>query len=201
MLGPKIGAFTDDHPSKPGCLRNLSQLYDSIGNLAERKPLLIHTLQLRKQQRDDYQVGLVLADISDTNRQMELTKERMQQARKDPEIFEKPGRTADRAETLTDLAWLLHGGGQLDAAEEVTSRAIEHLPPDGEQLRVCRCHHVLGYIFDSKGETEKAIHHFEIALGIASSGNLTATLSCLGSYHHGESVFSRRQVRQRTRLH
>ena len=176
MLGPKIEALPDDRPSKAGCLRHLSQLYDSIGNLAERKRLLTHALQLRKQQGDDYQVGLVLADLSDTNRQMKLIKEEMQQAREASEIFGKLGRTADRAETLTDLAWLLHGDGQLDAAEEVASRAIERLPPDGEQLRVCRCHRILGYIFDSKGKTEKAIRHFEIALGIASSDNLTSQL-------------------------
>ena len=131
--------------------------------MAERKRLLAHALQLRKQEGDDYQVGLALADLSYTNQHIELIKEGMQQAGGASKIFGKLYRTAGRAETSTDLAWLLRDG-QLDAAEEVASRAIELLPPDGEQLRARRCHRVLGYIFDSKGETEKAIHRFEIAL-------------------------------------
>ena len=59
---------------------------------------------------------------------------------------------------------------QLDAAEEAASRAI-HLLPKGEQSWICDAHRVLGYIYQSKGETEKAIHHFELALGFASSLN------------------------------
>ena len=95
--------------------------------------------------------------------------------------------TADRAETLTDLDWLLHGDGQLDAADGAASRAIDLPPPDGEQLRVCRCHRVLGYIFDSKGETEKDVHHLEIALRIASA---TCPLSCFGFISSRRRCFS-----------
>jgi hypothetical protein len=45
------------------------------------------------------------------------------------------------------------------------------LPEKGEQFLVCRLHYVLGEIYRSKGEIEKAVHHFEIALEIASSFN------------------------------
>jgi tetratricopeptide (TPR) repeat protein len=36
---------------------------------------------------------------------------------------------------------------------------------------VCRSHRILGDIYRSKGEREKAVHHFEAALGIASPFN------------------------------
>ena len=176
MLGPKIEALPDNHPSKGKCLQELSWLHDSIGNLAERKRLLTRALQLQKQPGDDYQFAMILSDLSDTNRQLGLIREGIQQAREASKIFGKLGKTADRAETLTDLAWLLRCDNRIDAAEKVASRAIELLPPDGERLRMCRGYRVLGYIFEAKGETEKAIHHFEVALEIASSDNLTYQL-------------------------
>jgi tetratricopeptide (TPR) repeat protein len=70
---------------------------------------------------------------------------------------------------LIALAWLLRQDRQFDAAEEAASRAIGLFPEKGEEYRVCKSHRILGYIYQSKGETEKAIHHFEVALGIASA--------------------------------
>ena len=58
---------------------------------------------------------------------------------------------------------------QLDAAEEAAIRAIDLLPEEGEQVRVCGSHRVLGEIYYFKGDTKKAIHHCELALGIAST--------------------------------
>ena len=66
---------------------------------------------------------------------------------------------------------MLHGDKQLDAADEAVSRAIDLLPEEGEQFLVCDGHRILGNISRSKGNTKKAIHHFEVALGIASSFN------------------------------
>jgi hypothetical protein len=71
---------------------------------------------------------------------------------------------------LQRLAWLFWRDNQLDAAEEAASRSIELLP-DSEQFMACKGHRVLGDIYRSKGETEKAISHFETALGIADSFN------------------------------
>jgi tetratricopeptide (TPR) repeat protein len=51
------------------------------------------------------------------------------------------------------------------------SRAIKLLPEKGQEYRLCESHRTLGNIYTSKGEREKAIHHFETALGIASSFN------------------------------
>ena len=46
MLGPKIEGLPDNHPSKPECLFQLSQLFQSVGRFAEGKRLLDHTLKL-----------------------------------------------------------------------------------------------------------------------------------------------------------
>jgi len=64
---------------------------------------------------------------------------------------------------------------QLDAAEEAASRAIT-LSGKGDQYLVCESHRLLGKIYRSKGEREKAISHFEAALGIASPFNWHGTL-------------------------
>jgi len=46
--------------------------------------------------------------------------------------------------------------------------AIDLVPEGGEQSLVCGSRRALGNISRSKGDTEKAIRHFEIALEIAS---------------------------------
>jgi tetratricopeptide (TPR) repeat protein len=176
MLGPKIEGLPDDHPSKPQCLHNLSWLFDSVGNLVERKQLLTHALRLWRERGDDHRAAQALCDLSDTNRLMNLSEEGIQQAREASETFERLGDTVKHAASLVDLAWLLCTDNQADAAEEAASRAIDLLPEKGEQLQLCWGHRVLGIIYASKRETEKAIHHFEVALRIGSSLNLASQL-------------------------
>ena len=72
---------------------------------------------------------------------------------------------------LKYLVGLLYSDGQLDAAEEAASRMTGLLPEKGNQSLVCESHRLLGNICQSKGKTKKAIHHFELALGIAASFN------------------------------
>jgi len=72
---------------------------------------------------------------------------------------------------LNGLARLFYKNKQLDAAEEAASRAINLLPEKDEHFEVCQCHRVLGDIYRSKGETEKAVDHLGVALGIACSFN------------------------------
>ena len=75
----------------------------------------------------------------------------------------------EQAATLHRLSWLFYDNKQLAAAEEAASRSLDLLPGGGEQFRVCQCRCVLGNICRSRGgEIEKAIEHFETALGIAS---------------------------------
>ena len=176
ILGPKIEALPEDHPSKAGCLWRLSWLFDSLGNLVERKRLLTHALKIWREQGNTHWIAIAVSDLSDTNRQMGLFEEGIQQAKEAADIFEQLDKTANQAECLIDLAWLLWEDGQLNDAKEAVSQAIDLLPEKGEQRRVCLGHRVLGNIYGSKGETEKAVHHFEVALEAASSINLHVEL-------------------------
>jgi len=169
VLGPRIEALPDDHPYKPRCLRNLSRLFDSVGNQVERKRIVTHILKLWRDQGDGNHVAVTLSDLSDANRLLGLYEEGIQQAKEASEIVEQLGDAARQAQCSIDLANLLYEDKQLDAAEEAASRAINLLSGKDEQYRLCLCHRVLGDIYHSKGETEKAVHHLEVALGIASS--------------------------------
>ena len=175
-LGPKIEALPDSHPFKPQCLSDLSWLFFSVGNFAECKRLLSQSLELWRVQGDDLWVARVLGNLSGTNWQMDLYGEGISQAKEALEIFERLGCVAERAECLIDLASLLCDANQLDAAEEAGLHAINLLPDEGEELWVCQAHRALGNIYQCKGEMEKAIHHFEVALGIASSLNIACEL-------------------------
>ena len=176
MLGPKIEALPDNHPSKVQCLQDLSWLFSSVGNWAENKRILTHTLKLCRERWDDYQVALALGSLSDVNRKMGLRKEGIQEAKEASEIFERLGDTAYRAWSLIHFAWALCDDGQLDAAEEAASGAINLLPEKGQQLLVSRGHCVLGETYASRGKADEAIHHFEVTLEIASSSNLVDQL-------------------------
>ena len=170
-LGPKIEALADDHPSKAKCLFRLSRLFNSVGNFVERKRLLSHCLRLCREQGNDVGVANTLGDLSDANRRMGLRGEGIPQAKEASGILERLGDVVRQAGSLIDLASLLRGDGQLDAAEEAISRAIDLLPEKGEELRVCQAYRVLGDIYGTKGEMKKAIHQYEIALEVASSFN------------------------------
>jgi len=170
-LGPKIEGLRDDHPFKPRCLVKLSRSFQSVGNEAERKRLLAHALKLYREQGDENQVALTLRFLSDSNRLLRLNKEGIQQAEEALEILNRLGDTTDQARCLIDLARLMYDDGQLGAAEKAASRAIDLVPEKGTQFPACLCHGMLGDIYCTKGESEKAIYHYKTALGIASSFN------------------------------
>ena len=171
MLRPNIEGLPDDHSSKPDCLLRLSQLFDSVGNRVERKRLLIHSLKLWRRWRHDLGVAQVLGFLSDVNRLLGLRGEGMMQAKEAMEIYIRLNHKSGQSQSWQRLGSLLHDNNQLDVAEEAVSRALDLLLDEGDQLRACQCHRVLGQIYGSKGETEKAINHYETALGIASSFN------------------------------
>jgi len=169
MLGPKLQGLSDDHPSKPQCLFHLSQLFESVGNHTEYKQLLFHTLKFWRERGDDRQVARTFERLSNANMLLGLYEEGMEWAKEGLGAYEQLGDAVGQAMCLNILAVSLEMDHQLDTAEEAVSRAIDLLPEEGEQFMVCQCQRTLGDIYDSRGETEKAVHHFETALGIASS--------------------------------
>ena len=171
VLIPRIEGLPDDHHSKPQCLFQVARLFESVGNHSERKRLLTHTLKLERGRGNDDRVAYSLKELSDANRVLNLREEGLKQAKEALEIYKRLGKTVEQAKCLIALARVLHDDEQLDAAEEAISRAIELFPDKGEELRVCRSHRILGDIYRSKGEREKAIHHYDVALGMASPSN------------------------------
>ena len=171
LLGSKIEALPDDHPFKPKCLCELSRLFDEMGNYAEQKRLLTYTLELERQRGNDSAVAQTLKYLSSVNRQLLLREEGIQQAKEALEIYERINDTKERTQCLNKLAWLFLDDKQFDAAENAASRAIDLVTEKDQEYLVCAPHRVLGSVHRSKGEKEKAIHHFETALEIASPQN------------------------------
>jgi tetratricopeptide (TPR) repeat protein len=171
ILGPKIEGFLDDCPSKAKCLSGLGRLFLEVGNNAESKRLLVHSLTLWRERGDDLQVAEALWRVSGVNRMLHLYNEGMQQVKEALEIYERLNDVSGQARSLCRLAYLLHDDGQFDAAEGVALQVINRFLGKTEQFQVCQCYRILGDIYSSKGETEKAIDRHETALEIASSFN------------------------------
>ena len=165
VFGLKVEALPDSHPSKPRSLFFLSHLFSRVGKLAERRRVLIHSSGLWTEGRDDYWIADTLINLAGANLDMEFHAEGIQQAVGASEAFERLGETGKQAYCLSVLASLLCHDGQLDAAEEAASRAMDL---SENQFQLCQCHIRFGEIHQSKGNVEKAIHHFEESLRIAS---------------------------------
>ena len=171
MLRSKIEALADDHPSKLRCLFDLSRLFERVGNFAEQKRLLTHTLELERLRGDGGRVAQTLRYLCGANRLLGHYEEGIRQAKEALEISERVGYTKGQAQCLNKLAGLLFDDKQLDAAERAASRAMDLLPEKGEEFLACDLRLLLGDIYRSKGEKKKALHHFEKALEIASPSN------------------------------
>jgi tetratricopeptide (TPR) repeat protein len=171
VLGSKLEGLPDNRPSKPQCLFQLSQLFNSVGNYTEYKRLLIHPLRLWRERGDELQVARTLSTLAEANRQLQLYNEGTPQAKESSEIFERLGDVRGQAASLQRLAWLLYCDKQLDAAEEAASQSIHLLPDNGEKFTACQGYRTLGNILRSKGKMEMAINHLEAALKLASSSN------------------------------
>ena len=176
VLGAKIEALADDHPSKLECLIRLSELFQKVGNYAEPKRLLTNALTFSREQEDDDAVAQTLNYLSVVHISTGQFEEGVRLAKEASEIYAQLGETAEQALCLTTLALFLQSDGQLDVAEEAASRAIVVFMEEGEQFQVCRCHQILGNIYHSKGEIGNAIYHLETAVEIASSSNFLTLL-------------------------
>jgi tetratricopeptide (TPR) repeat protein len=171
ILRSKIEDLSDDHPSKPKCLSQLGLLLGKIGNHAEQKRLMTQTLELERRRGDDSQVAATLRYLSDANRYLFLNKEGIRQMGEALEIAERIGDAIEQAECLNNLAYLFIEQDQPDAAEKAVSRAIDLLPEKGQEYLISDLHKALGRINRSKGEREKALHHYKTSLEIASTFN------------------------------
>jgi len=169
LLAPKIEGLSNGHCHKSRCLGRLAELFGSTGNHMERERLLSCALKLERERGSGIGVARALRHLCNANLHMSHYDEGVQRAREGLEIYERLGDTGGQAECLIQLAWLFLGRKRLEAAEEAASCAIHLLPETGYQFLVCDSHKVLGLIYRSKGEIEKAAHHLEAALGIASS--------------------------------
>jgi len=168
ILGLKLKSLPDNRASKPICLRWLSLLSRRVGHYAEQKQLLIHTLELWRKQGNKFGVATTLEDLAEVNQDLGLTTEATLQVKESLGIFEHLNHTEGQADCWYRLAELLHLDEQFDAAEEAASKSINLLLGKGQELGVCHGYHLLGRIYYSKRETDKATNHFETALGIAS---------------------------------
>jgi hypothetical protein len=171
VLGPKVKGLPDDHPSKAKCLSRLGRLLHEVGNQAESKQLLIYALKLWRERGNDFWIAETLWAISGTNRMLDLREEGIRQVKEALEIYERLNDISGQARCLCQLAYLLYGDWQLDAAEGAALQVIDRFSGKSEQDPVCDCYRLLGDIYRSKGEKEKAIDHFRTALEIASSFN------------------------------
>jgi tetratricopeptide (TPR) repeat protein len=171
VLGQKIEQLPEGHRRKPRSLFELSGLFKCLGNRGEEKRLLTHALELWRERRDlDYWVARTLQRLAEANRSLGLREEGIRQAKEASGIFERRGNTGQQAECLYCLGYLFLEDKQLDAAEESTMHSI-NLLGKGQEYQLCDSHRILGNILCSKGQREKAIHHLNIALGIADAFN------------------------------
>ena len=175
-LGPNIEALTDNNPSKVQCLRALAFLFCSLGNHEESKRLHTDTLKLWRGRGDSHQVAETTLCLSDINRHLCLRDEAIQQVREAMEMFGRLGDTVRQAELLIRLGGTWYNGERLGTAERDTLRGIGLLRENGQRFLACQGHRLLGDIYISRAETEKATQHFEIALGIATTLGLTDDL-------------------------
>ena len=168
VLGTKFEQLPDGCRSKPDCLAWLAWLFRSVGNFREDKRLLNCSLKLERERRNDDRIAFILIELAVTNRTLGFTEEGIHQAEEALEIYERIGDTGKQIYSLIRLAGLLCSNERLDAAEEVASRAMELALERGDNQWDFSCHRLLGDIYRLKGEREKAIHHLDTALGIAS---------------------------------
>ena len=154
-------------PSLNACSSSHS-CFDSLGNYAEEKRLLTHTLELERRQGNDDRVARTLRFLVLANRELGLYEEGRQRSREALEIYERLGDAEGQGKCWNYLGWLLLDDDQFGAAEEAASHALKIFLDRSREYWVCDSHRLLGSIYQFKGEMRKAIHHSEAALEIAS---------------------------------
>ena len=175
ILKAKIEGLPDGCSPRMDCWYKLASLVFAVGNMVEAKRLATYALTQRRE-GSDRQVAGMLGLLSMINRGMGLYEEGVGQAKGALEIYERLCDTKRQAACLTKIAELFRDDQKLDAAEAAALRALDLSSGKGLEWDLCESHRTLGHIFRSKGETEKAIRHFETAIGIASPFGWTSHL-------------------------
>ena len=168
ILKAKIEGLPDGCGPRLGCWFRLALLAYSVGHYVESKQLATHALTHWGEEGSNRQVAEILELLSVVNRMVGLYKEGMGQAKKALEIYGRLGDTKKQADCLTEISHQFFYDQKLDAAEEAALRALDLSSGKGREWQLCSSHHVLSLIYQSKGETEKAVHHNETAIGNAS---------------------------------
>ena len=108
LLGPKIEALPDAHPSKPRCLFELSKLFNLVGNHLESRRLLIHTLKLWRERGDEPGVAQTLRWLSDADRILGLQEEGIQWPKEVfPDALESPPSDDDSDNSVGGTLWAI----------------------------------------------------------------------------------------------
>ena len=189
VLGPKIEQLPDDHRWKHRGLLELSRLSNLVGNRVEPTRLLTRALKLWRERGDDYWVARALHSLALANYSLGLIEEGIKQAKEALGVFERLGIKEDRVACLTILTRLFLEGQQLDKAEEAITRSI-NLLEKGPEFSICDSHRLLGDILRDKGEREKAVQHYNIAIAIASRFDWHDHLFCI---HHSLAIMFRNE--------
>ncbi|KAF9780532.1 hypothetical protein BJ322DRAFT_1112530 [Thelephora terrestris] len=168
VLRLKVEALPDGHSSKA---RWLSRLFGSVGNYVEEKRVLRCILEIQRERGDAFQAAVLLRALSRANWKLRLFKEGIPQAEEALGAFQRLENAAGQAICLDNLARLFLDDNQLDPAQDAASHKIELLPEKGQESLLCQFHRLLGTIYHSKGEKEKATRHFETVLAIATPFN------------------------------
>ena len=113
-------------------------MFDSVGNYAEEKQLLIHALELWKEQGNLQKVADTLRSLSVTNLLLGLPNEGIPQAKEALEIYKQLVQMVWQGDCLYYLASLLHADNQLNAAKEAAFQVIDLLSGEGEQFIVSK---------------------------------------------------------------
>ena len=103
LLGPRIEALLDTHPSKPRCLFGFPRLFALVGKEMERKRLLVYALELWREWGDGFGIAQTLGDLSHANRLLGFQEEGIKQVKEASRIYEKLNDGFEQARSLRDL--------------------------------------------------------------------------------------------------
>ena len=165
----QIEGLPDNHPSKLRCLHMFSRLLaENYSGRPAAKRLLVHILKLNREWACAHRVAATLRSLAEINRHLDHG-QGILQLKEALEIYEQYEDAKEQKETLYQLAMLYVEDWQLDLGEETASRAANLFPDGPCEYDDYEFHHILGHACESRGETEAAISHLEIALEITSS--------------------------------